>query len=162
MNCLRQLLHAPVLAVGVAVSLASPTACGSSPKPVRLLVDVFIQHQANENSPIGVSFVAVRDAKFLETVSGMEAKAWFEQREQLHRDDPSGQKFTEWQWEFVPGNPPPRMVIEVEGDTLTAFVFANYRSPGAHRVRVGPYRKVHIELGDDDFSIRPLDTAQKL
>lgn len=146
---------------GVAVALlAALAACGGAPPPTRLLVEVSLAPRANQNSPIPVAFVAVRDAKFLEKVGQLSAKQWFEQREQLHRDDPSGQLFTEWEWEYVPGFAPPRAVIEVDGDAIAAFVFANYRAPASHRTRIGPQRRFRIELGDDEMVVRPLEAAQ--
>jgi len=87
----------------------------------------------------------------------MDAKKWFEQREQLHRDHPGGQAFTEWLWEYVPGQNPPPVVIEVDGSAISAFIFANYRSSGDHRFRLGPQQRIRLELGDEDFSVTTLD-----
>lgn len=142
----------------VALALLA-AACSGGPPPVRFLIEVSLAPRANQNSPIPVAFVAVRDPKFLEKVGQLSAKQWFEQREQLHRDDPSGQLFTEWEWEYVPGFAPPRAVIEVEGDAVAAFVFANYRAPASHRTRIGPQRRFRIELGDDQMVVRPIETA---
>ncbi len=110
---------------------------------------------------MAVSFVAVRDPKFLENVVvKLNAKQWFEQREQLHRDDPSGLRFTEWEWEYVPGHPPPPVVIEVDGSSVAALIFANYRAPGDHRIRLAPMKKLRIELGDEDVTVRPIDDRE--
>lgn len=146
--------------VGLFALVLGWAACGGAPAPVRFLIEVSLAPRANQNSPIPVAFVAVRDPKFLERVGQLSAKQWFEQREQLHRDDPSGQLFTEWEWEYVPGFAPPRSVIEVEGDAVAAFVFANYRAPASHRTRVGPQRRFRIELGDDQMVVRPIEAER--
>lgn len=136
-------------------------ACSSSPPPLRLQLEVSLTQRANQDAPVPVSFVAVKDPKFFEKVLGLSAKQWFEQREQLRRDDPSGQLFTEWEWEHVPGYAPPPVVIEVDGNAIGAVIFANYHSPGDHRIRVGPQRRLRIELGDDDLIVRPLDAPDE-
>ena len=133
-------------------------ACSSSPPSVRLQLEVSLTQRANRDAPVPVSFVAAKDPKFFERLLGLSAKQWFEQREQLRRDDPSGQLFTEWEWEHVPGYAPPPVVIEVDGNAIGAVIFANYHSPGDHRIRIGPQRRLRIELGDDDVVVRPLDS----
>ncbi len=139
-----------------ALSMAA-MGCGGTPARMRLMLEVSTTPRANQNSPVAVSFVAVKDQKFFEKTVALNAKQWFEQREQLHRDDPSGQLFTEWEWEYVPGHPPPPSVIEIDGGAVAALIFANYRTPGDHRIRLGPQRKLRIELGDEALTVRPLD-----
>jgi type VI secretion system protein len=131
--------------------------CSSTPPSRRLLLEVIISPRSNQNSPVPVAFVAVSNPKLLEKVLEMNAKQWFEQREQLHRDFPGGDSFTEWEWEYVPGQSPPPVVIEVDGNATGAMIFANYRTPGDHRFRVGPIRRMRINLEDEDFSVSPLE-----
>ena len=143
------------------MALSIATSCSSTPATVRLQIEVSLTPRSNQNSPVAVSFVAVRDPKFLENVvMKLNAKQWFEQREQLHRDDPSGLRFTEWEWEYVPGHPPPPVVIEVDGSSVAALIFANYRAPGDHRIRLAPMKKLRIELGDEDVTVRPIDDRE--
>jgi type VI secretion system protein len=149
-----------LLLVAVACA-ASGVACSSSPPSVRLQLEVSLTQRANRDAPVPVSFVAAKDPKFFERILQLSAKQWFEQREQLRRDDPSGQLFTEWEWEHVPGYAPPPVVIEVDGNAIGAVIFANYHSPGDHRIRVGPQRRLRIELGDDDLAVHPLDAPDE-
>jgi len=153
-SCAWHVLPSAWLATAVLLATAG---CGGTPAPVRLMIEVSVTQRANQNSPVPVSLVAVKDPKFLERALALNAKQWFEQREQLHRDDPSGQLFTEWEWEYVPGHPPPPVVIEVDGSALAALIFANYRTPGDHRIRLAPSRKLRIELGNEDVKVRPID-----
>ncbi len=139
---------------------AALASCSGTPVFVRMQLEFTLAPRANQNSPVPVSFVAIRDPKFFENASKLTAKQWFEQREQLHRDDPSGQRFTEWQWEYVPGNPPLPVVIDVDGDAVAALIFANYRAPGDHRVRLAPGKKMRIELGDEDVTVRSIDDRE--
>jgi len=152
---LLRLLVTAVMCAGLGV------ACSSSPPPVRLQLEVSLTQRANRDAPVPVSFVAAKDPKFFERLLALSAKQWFEQREQLRRDDPSGQLFTEWEWEHVPGYAPPPVVIEVDGNAIGAVIFANYHSPGDHRIRIGPQRRLRIELGDDDVVVRPLDAPDE-
>lgn len=144
--------------IGVTLALlAALAACSSTPARVRLLLGTVVAPRANQNSPVAVSFVVVNDQKLFEKLLQMSAKQWFDQREQLRRDDPAGATFTEWQWEFVPGQAPPPAVIEVNGAAAGAVIFANYKTAGEHRFRVGPQRAMRIELGDEDLSVSPLE-----
>ncbi|EYF02859.1 Hypothetical protein CAP_6439 [Chondromyces apiculatus DSM 436] len=130
--------------------------CGSSMRPFRLLVEVQVTPQSNQNSPIPVTLVAVYDRKLYEQFSQMAAKQWYTQRDQLRRDHPGGDVFIEWEWEFVPGFTPPPVVVEIRGNAVGAFVFANYRSPGPHRVRLGPHQRIRINLEEDDVTVSTL------
>ncbi|AUX27901.1 hypothetical protein SOCEGT47_085010 [Sorangium cellulosum] len=134
--------------------------CGSGVAAFRLLLEVRVAAQANQNSPIPVTLLAVYDRKLFERLSEMSAKQWYEQRDQLRRDHPGGDAFTEWEWEFVPGYTPPPAVVEIPRDAM-ALVFANYRSPGAHRVRLGPHQRIRIELRDEDFSVTTIDAIER-
>jgi type VI secretion system protein len=136
-----------------------PAGCSGASPLTRMMLQVRLTQRANQNSPVPVSLVAVKEPKFLERVVQFNAKQWFEQREQLHRDDPSGQLFSEWEWEYVPGYSPPDRVIEVDGNAIAKMVFANYRTPGEHRIRLGGQRKLRIELGDEDFVVHAIDDA---
>lgn len=141
--------------------LSTSAGCSSGYEGRRLRLEVATTARANKNSPVPLTLVAVRDAKLFDRISKLTAKQWYEQREQVRRDFPSGTAFAEWDWEFVPGQSPPPMVIEVDSKAIGALIFANYRAPGDHRFRVGPQRRMRIDLGDDDFIVSPLDAADE-
>ncbi len=137
------------------------TGCSSGYEGRRLRLEVATTARANKNSPVPLTLVAVRDAKLFDRIGKLTAKQWYEQREQVRRDFPSGTAFAEWDWEFVPGQSPPPMVIEVDSKAAGAVIFANYRAPGDHRFRIGPQRRMRVDLGDDDFVVSPLDEADE-
>lgn len=144
----------------MAVGLSWATGCSSTLPPRRYLIEVATSAKANRNSPIPVTLVAVRDPKLFEQIVKLSAKQWYEQREQMRRDFPSGTAFSEWDWEFVPGQAPPPIFIEIDGQALGGILFANYRSPGDHRFRIGAAQRMRIDLLDDDFAITPLDVPE--
>lgn len=144
-----------------ACCLAAATGCSSGYEGLRLQLEVATTARANKNSPVPITLVSVRDPKLFERVSKLTAKQWYEQREQIRRDFPSGSAFAEWDWEFVPGQSPPPMVIEVDKRSVGVMIFANYRAPGDHRFRVGPQRRMRVDLGDDDFIVSPLDAPDE-
>lgn len=141
--------------------MLAATGCSSGYEGVRLRLEIATTTRANKNSPVPLTLVAIRDPKLFDRISKLSAKQWYEQREQIRRDFPSGTAFAEWDWEFVPGQSPPPMVIEVDTKAVGALIFANYRAPGDHRFRVGPQRRMRIDLGDDDFVVSPLDAPDE-
>lgn len=156
-----RLLSVKVLAAALGVlAVLSTLSCSSGPSARRLFLQVVIAPRSNQNSPVPVAFVSVNDAKLFGKIGEMTAKQWFEQREQLHRDFPGGDIFTEWVWEYVPGQSPPPVVIEVDGRAIGAMIFANYRIVGDHRFRVGPQRRMRINLQDEGFTVTPVDGPQ--
>src|SRR4051812_40405214 len=74
--------RAGVLVVGVVAALGAAS-CGGAAASTRLLIEVSLAPHANRDSPVPVSFVAVKDPKFLEKVGQLTAQQWFAQREQL-------------------------------------------------------------------------------
>ena len=107
----------------LAGAIAASAGCNLGPQTSRIMVGVVMAEKTNQNSPVPVSFVAVRDQKLFDKLLQMTAKQWFEQRDQLRRDDPQGVTFTEWEWEYVPGQSPPPVVIEVDSRSVGAVIF---------------------------------------
>jgi type VI secretion system protein len=137
------------------------TACGTGPVPIHLHIDARVAPRSNQNSPVPVTLVVVHDRKLFERLSEMSAKQWYEQVEQLRRDFPGGDAFVEWQWEFVPGYNPPRQVVAITRDAVGVFVFARYRSAGAHRVRLGSQQHILLDLSEEDLSVTTLDAREQ-
>lgn len=90
---------------------------------------------ANQNSPVAVDVVMVLDDAMLARLSELPAAKWFGARADLQKTYPQGLSYRSW--ELVPGQ-----TIRVSADAFGAprvaavLVFANYATPGAHRVRV--------------------------
>jgi type VI secretion system protein len=152
-------LHAKLFAAALGLSFV--VGCGSTPPPRRFLFEVATAAKANRNSPVPVTLVAIQDAKLFDQIIKMTAKQWYEQREQMRRDYPSGTAFTEWDWEFVPGQATPSIFVQVDGRAVGGIIFAKYRAPGDHRFRIGPHQRMRLDLLDDSFTVTPLDVPEE-
>ncbi|WP_049876581.1 MULTISPECIES: hypothetical protein [Sorangium] len=146
--------------LGALLAACALMGCGGGVVATRLLLEIRIAALANQNSPIPVTLLAVYDAKLFERLAEMSAKQWYEQRDQLRRDFPGGDAFTEWEWEFVPGYTPPPVVVEIPRNAKP-LVFANYRAPGSHRIRLGSQQRIRIELQDGDFAVTTLEALEQ-
>jgi type VI secretion system protein len=113
-------------------------------------VSIYAAPDANHNSAIAVDLVLVYNQELLKTLGKMSAGKYFASSKQLLLDNPS--LLDIWHWELVPGQivegfKPP----QDKGDAYGAYVFANYLTPGDHRVRVAPNGIVKILLLRDDL-----------
>jgi type VI secretion system protein len=121
-------------------------------------VQVHIAAEANHNFPVALDIVLVYDKKLLNELLQLPARAWFAKREQLKKDYPDGEAFESWEWEWVPGQrvnlPEP---LPLRAKAKSGIVFANYLSPGEHRVRIDPHTSISIALLEEDFIVRPLE-----
>lgn len=109
------------------------------------------QRDANDQSPVPLDMVLVRDPALVDVLNGMTARVWFETRDQIARDNPTG--FEVVTWEVVPGQHLDTAFPFRNNKGIALFVFANYLSPGAHRVRVDPLERFTLLLGKDGFSV---------
>lgn len=103
-----------------------------------LRLNIVVESEANSNSPVMMSAVFVHSAKMLGKLQEMTAAQWFGKREQLLRDYPK--ELEELYWEFIPGQQVPRLEKAMKKAPLQGILFANYRSPGAHRYLFDPKR----------------------
>lgn len=127
-------------------------ACSSKPKP-ELYVDtvsIYTEADTNQNSAIAVDLVFVYDQELAKQLGKMSASKYFSSSKQLLLDNPS--LLDIWHWELVPGqivqnfSPP-----QEKGDAFAAYVFANYLTPGDHRIKVSPEGVVKILLMKNDL-----------
>jgi type VI secretion system protein len=126
----------------------------NTPKGTKFSIQVNVSDSANQNSPIPVDFVVVRDKKLLPEVSKLAAKDWFERRMQIQRDFPNKVQVVSWEW--VPGQHVGSISIAVAPDTLGAFLFANYLNGGDHRGFVDVRSPVAVTFGPEEFSVQQL------
>ncbi|NHN76982.1 type VI secretion protein [Azotobacter chroococcum] len=108
--------------------------------------------RANDNTPIAVDFVAVQDPELLKLFSGMSARQWFAEREQLGLD--YRKAFSMWGLELVPGQ-----FLELERFPLSGapaaglLVFAGYNTPGVHRLRLDEMSVVQLRFESRDMRL---------
>jgi type VI secretion system protein len=127
---------------------------------VRVRLQVNVAPNANDNRPIPVDLVFVWDKALAKQLDELTAKAWFDRKPQIRRDDPNGKTFTAREWEWVPGQAVPNIAIEVPAASRRwpqrIFVFANYRAAGPHRVRLMS-GAASLELLKDDLRLQSED-----
>ncbi|HYG10783.1 MAG TPA: hypothetical protein VD835_12605 [Pyrinomonadaceae bacterium] len=145
-----------VLACGLCVVLL-PTAC--VPKVIRstskLMVQVDVSPRANNNNPVALDLILVKDKKLFKELMKISAAEWFEKRSQYRLDYPKETGLSAGSWEWVPGQ-----VVQIDPITFKekfagGLVFANYFTPGTHRAVIDPGKPVVIKLGAEEMSVTP-------
>ncbi len=137
-------------------------ACSEAPPPVpQVFLEkayISIDPKANLDTAIAMDLLVVYEDGLVETLFKRSALDYFENKEQILRDNPG--QIDVWSWEVVPGQiVAPRSIIMTQPIPRGAVVFANYLTPGDHRIRLGKEMAVEIKLGPKDFflSSPPVD-----
>jgi type VI secretion system protein len=117
----------------------------------KLLLQVAVSQAANENSPVAVDVVSIREKGFLKTAQGLPASEWFAKKNSLRRQNPKAMEIASWEW--VPGQAIEAISIAIPVDAEAVIMFANYVSPGPHSAALPIGGKVSIALGEEDFTV---------
>ncbi|QEL57868.1 type VI secretion protein [Chromobacterium paludis] len=108
--------------------------------------------RANDDAPLAVDFVAVKDPELLKVLLGMPAAKWFEQREQFRRDYPDGLKV--WSLELVPGQHVETDQIPIRGESAAGLlVFASYAAPGMHRLNLDARKSAWLRFESQSMQL---------
>jgi type VI secretion system protein len=133
------------------------TAC--FPKVIRttskLTVKVDVSARANNNSPVALDLVLVKDKKLFKELMKISAAEWFEKRSQYRLDYPKEIGLSAGSWEWVPGQVVTIEPIPFKFKVAGGLVFANYLTPGAHRAVIDASKPLVITLGAEDISVSP-------
>jgi type VI secretion system protein len=138
--------------IGCAVPQKARLPGTAARKAQRFSIQVNVEDNANQNSPIPADFVMVLDKKLAVEVAKLSAKDWFDRRQQFQRDFATKIKVVSWEW--VPGEHTGPITIEVAARTLSAFIFANYLNGGEHRGYIDVRSPVVVNFGPEDFSLQ--------
>ena len=138
------------LLAGIGCGLPAPGL--SKPSPLHLQVHVL--DAANQNSPVAVDVVAIRNKQLVPAIAALTAAQWFQQKRQIVRDHPDQLTIRSWEW--VPGQDVQPLKAAMPGGTKQVVVFANYSSPGAHRALLGDHRQFALTLQPSDFLLQRL------
>jgi len=117
-------------------------------------ISISVVDRANDNSPIAFDLVFISSrAPLEETLAKLSATDWFQQREQMIRDYKDDMAVLHW--EVVPGQVIPTQPILRPSTKLrqAAFLFASYRTPGAHRYRLTHESTLVITADLRDFTV---------
>jgi hypothetical protein len=138
------------LTCALALSLAG---CSSDPVPELTInsVSIYTTPDANQNSATAVDVVIIYDQELVKSIGQMSASQYFSSTRQLLLDNPT--LINIWHWELVPGQVVQNFTPE-EGATkaYAGYVFANYLTPGDHRLKVAPSGNIKILLQKTDLS----------
>jgi type VI secretion system protein len=106
---------------------------------------------ANLNSPVAIDLVLVRDAMALSALTSMSAAKWFSTRADLLKTFPADLRYLSL--EISPGQTLTLTSEQIGSDRLAgAFMFANYLTPGEHRMRVDQIEgNVVVRVGNQSF-----------
>jgi type VI secretion system protein len=106
----------------------------------------------NDDTPLAVDLVFVKDDKLLERLSATSAREWFRNRSQIERDFPRGVEVVSF--ELVPDQTLPPLAVPGTATAARAgMVFADYRVEGEHRALFGHINRAVIRLGKDSFTV---------
>ena len=130
-------------------------------KPVRsashttggINLNVTLDAEVNNNSPVAVDVVLVSDKTMLKELSALTAKAWFEKRKTLLRMHPSEIHVSSWEW--IPGQEVDSLKIPHTGIADGVLLFANYAAAGDHSTVLPRNGTIDIAFGPKDFKILP-------
>jgi type VI secretion system protein len=142
-----------VLTVGCGIpkTVAKKVARTAHVSSGQLSLQVAVSSGVNQNSPVAVDVLLIKDKSFLKTAQGLSANDWFLKKAQLERQFPKGMEVKSWEW--VPGQSVAPISFIVPVDTQGAMIFANYASAGPHSAPLPRSGRVGIFLDDDDFRI---------
>ena len=119
-----------------------------SPKLKVSNATIYAEPKANLNSAIAVDLVLVYDNDLLASIAKLPASTYFETSNQLRLDNPS--LLDVWRWELVPGQVVNKFPIDSDkGRAFGGIVFANYLTPGDHRVKIPPSGEIKILLEEN-------------
>jgi hypothetical protein len=145
----------------ILTSCVSGSACALVPGFLRgnppVTLQVSVAGDANRDMPIPVDVVFVWDQKLTEALAAMPAKTWFEQKRQLRNDDPNERAFGVQGWEWVPGQAVSRQECRARARPRAVFLFANYRTEGAHRFRLRPGAVASLALMREEARLQAFD-----
>lgn len=108
---------------------------------------------ANNDFPVAVDIVAVKDGEFAQVLAETPARDWFQQRDSFlssNADALNVQSF-----ELVPG----QTIKDISyswGDRRTysaIFVYADFMRPGIHRARIDQFDSPTILLGSNTLKL---------
>jgi type VI secretion system protein len=127
-----------------------PQALCIRPDAVRT-VDLRAMSDANGDRPVAVDLVFARAEPAALALAGLSAREYFTRRAQLLADFPDGLRATSW--ELVPGQHIAGAGTAASCGVVATYLFADYASPGAHRLRLTQTGRVAVVLGPDGAAL---------
>lgn len=117
-----------------------------------------VADDANHNTAFPIDLVYTSDEEVAKKLQEMTARTFFQSKAQLLRDYPH--KLMIVHWELVPGQEKDERVGENREATHSTFLFADYKTPGAHRMSLPPSPAMVIYLSKTDFEVAHVGASQ--
>lgn len=135
--------------------------CGRIVRVKVVCLKTDITAAANQNQPIAVDVLLVRDKDLIKKLMTLSAADWFEKRAQFSRDYPDPKELVVYHREWVPGQVIPCSSIPLKPVPRATILFANYFTKGDHRARLVNGKSAAIHLKDEDFEIVPATACSR-
>ena len=157
--CMLMIVSGCTMMGGVANVVASSTANLFSGTPGPSFLDwkamtLVATPDLNQNSPLALDLVFVRDQATLDKLLTLPASKWFASKEELMKTYPN--TFTVRSWEVVP-----QQVLQLSEEALGSprvagmLLYADYLSVGEHRAQLPLGRQAFlVELGERSFLVK--------
>ena len=120
--------------------------------PPTVVLQVQLSADANGDSVVPFDVVVVQNKTLLKTVSQMDAAAWFSPKGRCNYRGGPKAKIQFHSWEFVPGQTF-RLDLPVTANTIAVLGFANYSTPGMHRVDFVTSGSQFVDMGEDGVHV---------
>ncbi|CAO3403147.1 hypothetical protein [Azospirillum palustre] len=128
-------------------------ACADKPAAWLNTVSFTVAPAANDSTPVAIDVVSIRDKALVDQLTTLTAADWFAKREQYRRDHPSTLDIASW--ELVPGQKLDAQLLSDREAAWAILVYANYATPGPHRLRAPDTRTLSLSVGDKDVELAP-------
>lgn len=129
---------------------AVPQALCYRPEAVRS-VDLHATSDANGDRPVAVDLVFAGDEAAAAALAGLTAREYFARRDQLLADHPQSIRVNSW--ELVPGQHVANATTAASCGIAATYLFADYATVGAHRLRLTQTGAVGVVLGADTAAL---------
>jgi type VI secretion system protein len=116
-------------------------------------VKVTVAPNVNQGNPIQVEMLLIYDEALLKQIIALQAKDWFDKRDEIRKNYPDGAGYDSWQWEWIPNQSVGVQQVPLRVSAIATVVFANYYAPGPHRIRVSPHENMTVTLLEKGFTV---------
>lgn len=115
-------------------------------------VNISLDSDANQDSALAIDLLMIYKKELLDTVMQMKARDYYLSATQLKRDYP--EMVDIWHWELTPGQVVKDYpILHRDEPVIGAVFFADYLTPGDHRVRFGTQMEAHVRAKRFDFCV---------
>jgi hypothetical protein len=120
-------------------------------------VQIVSTEHANLDNPVALDIVLVFREELEKQLLEYSAAEWMRKKNQFKLDYIEDEDYLLWELEPVPGLTVPDVELPLTVTGNAFVVFADYYTPGEHRVRTDPQHSFRILLQERGFVLEPLD-----